>query len=83
MIVNELFSAVACPANTATPAVVQKGVGGFLCTTSGTLTVVVGGVTLCTALAVTAGVFHSIPFACDGAATFTTAGGAVGTMAIL
>lgn len=63
-------------------------VGGFLCTTSGTLTIVRNNedgttTTLVNALAVTAGQWTFIPFYLTShGGTATTAGGAVGVLGV-
>lgn len=63
-------------------------VGGFLCTTTGTLTIVRNNddgttTTIVNALAVTAGTWTFIPFLLGNhGGTATTAGGGVGTLAV-
>lgn len=57
-------------------------IGGFLPKVSGTITVVdANGVTLVDAVPVTAGVYVQLPLFLNGVGgTFTTAGGATGTL---
>lgn len=57
--------------------------GGFLCKTAGTVTVVdAQGTTVVSAHPVTAGTWYWMPFYLQGpGSTFTTAGGASGTVA--
>lgn len=58
--------------------------GGFLCTTSGTVTVQDGtGADIVSAIAVTPGQFVSMPFACGKGATILLTGGCIGTVAYL
>lgn len=60
-------------------------VGGFACTVSGTLTIVDGGGNpVVTAMPVTAGQWHPLPFVFTPGdlATATTAGGAAGTLGV-
>lgn len=65
----------------------EGALGGFLCSTSGTLTLTetVGGATVVASMPVTAGIFHSMPFLVPrAAASFTVVlgGGASGTFAV-
>lgn len=66
----------------ATITLTADSIGGFLCVTSGTVTVVdARGTTVVNALPVTAGGYYPIPFYLEGAGgTVTTAGGASGTV---
>lgn len=59
-------------------------IGGFLCKTAGTITVVDGrGTTVVNAYPVTAGVYYPMPFFLERpGGTITTAGGASGTMGV-
>jgi hypothetical protein len=60
-----------------------QALGGFLVKTSGTITVVdAKGTTVVDAVPVTAGIYVPLPFYLQGnGGTFTTAGGASGTLA--
>lgn len=86
MDVQERYNPVQIPAN----ATVQTSqgvvsVGGFLCFTSGTLTITknVNGVVVVNAFPVTGGVYHPIPFYFgSGGLTVTTAGGASGVLGV-
>lgn len=81
-LVNELYKAVLIAANgTATlPAV--NGVGGFLCTVSGTLNATEGGDSIISALGVTAGNFYPLGFAVNDELVVTLSGGAAGTLGV-
>jgi hypothetical protein len=61
--------------------------GGFLCVTSGTVALDYGtdatGTDIVPTMAVTAGVFHPMPFSLTREAYATLAGGATGVFAIL
>lgn len=81
MIVAELFNPKLCPANTATVFAANNGIGGFLCTISGTLTLSDGSTTFVNAMAVTAGIWYPLPFTIQ-AGTLTTAGGAAGVLGL-
>ena len=62
----------------------SNSIGGFLAKTAGTITVVdQQGVTIVTAFPVAAGTYYPLPFYLGSGvnATFTTAGGASGTLA--
>lgn len=61
-----------------------NSIGGFLCVVSGTVTVVNGaGATIVAAFPVTAGNWYWMPFLVGpNGGTFTTAGGASGTVAV-
>lgn len=63
----------------------QCELGGFLCTTAGSITVydaaTATGTPIVATMAVTAGVFHPLPFACAVGATVVCSGGAAGTVA--
>lgn len=84
-IVQERYTPIPIAANT-TVTVRGSALGGFLCTTSGTLTVIRndgGGntTTLINAMAVTASVYYPLPFFLgQNGGTVTTAGGAVGLL---
>lgn len=82
--VQEVYGAEPFAANTAGTLFGTNGgnMGGFLCTVSGTLTLVSGGVTVVNAVPVTAGVFLPLPFTFAIGVTFTLAGGAAGTFAV-
>lgn len=88
--ITERYSPVPVAANTA----VQfsgSALGGFLCTTSGTITLVANASdngqpsrTLINAMAVTAGVYYPLPFfVSTNGGTFTTAGGAIGLLGVV
>lgn len=88
MVIQERYSPIPIAANT-TVQVSGNTVGVFVCTTSGTLTVVSNAydgkptTTLINALAVTAGVIYPIPFFLGSqGGTVTTAGGAVGLLGV-
>jgi len=88
MIIQERYSPIPIPANT-TVEVSGNAVGVFICTTSGTLTVVSNAydgkptTTLINALTVTAGTTYWIPFFLGSqGGTVTTAGGAVGCLGV-
>lgn len=87
MHVQEFYVPLAVAANTTTP-LASLQLGGFLCVTSGTITVVAnasGGQparTIINAFPVSAGIYYPLPFylGTEGG-VFTTAGGASGTVA--
>lgn len=86
MLNTERYTAVPVAANTTVP-IYGQSIGGFLCTTSGTITLVANVTashpqrTLINAMAVTAGVYYPLPFYIGkNGGTFTTAGGAVGLL---
>lgn len=82
MLVNESYSPVAVAAG-ATVTFTANRVGGFLCTTSGTITVKDGaGNTVVNALAVTAGVFHPIPFILNNNLNGISGGSVVSSSAV-
>lgn len=85
MIVSEVYTPTQCPVNASTNVQAQNCIGGFFCTTAGTLTVLVSGVTVVPVFDVTAGVWHPLPFTVPMGATvtFTTGGGAVGVAGTL
>ncbi len=59
------------------------GIAGFLCVTTGTLTVTrPDGSVVVNAFPVTGGVYHPMPFYVGSGGTVTLAGGASGTLAI-
>jgi len=88
MHVQERYSPVPVAANS-TVVLNGSGVGGFLCTTSGTVTLVRNNgngstTTLVSAAAVTAGQWLPLPFYIGSVGgTFTTAGGAVGCLGVV
>lgn len=62
-----------------------QNIGGFLAITAGTVTVVdMAGVTIINAFPVSAGVYYPMPFSLGNGSsgTFTTAGGASGTLGV-
>lgn len=88
MHVQERYTPKPVAANS-TVTISGSGVGGFLCTTSGTITLVRDDgqgatTTLVNAMAVTAGVYYPLPFYLGPTGgTFTTAGGAVGCLGVV
>lgn len=82
-IVQELYSAHVLAANGNKTFNDAKGLGGFLCTVTGTFDADVGGVALVDALAVTAGVYYPMPFAASGDLVITLSGGAAGTVGVV
>lgn len=85
MDVQQRYSPVVVGVN-ATVSLTATGLGGFLAITDGTVTVVdQKGVTIITAFPVTEGNWYPMPFFLGGPAlnaTFTTAGGASGTIGV-
>lgn len=85
MKIEERYTPVVVGVN-ATVRVYGQQIGGFIAVTSGTITIVDnGGVTILSALPVTAGVYYPLPmYLKNGSqqATFTTAGGASGTLLV-
>lgn len=65
---------------------VCQGIGGFFCTTSGTLQVTAGstpgGAVIVDAFAVAVGVYYPLPFACPPGCYFVLTGGAKGTAGV-
>lgn len=86
--IKERYTPIVLPANT-TVLIPESMIGGFLCTTTGTLTISrnacdgqLAGVII-NALAVTAGVYYPMPFYLgQNGGSATTAGGAVGTLGV-
>lgn len=83
-VVQERYSPIPIGANS-TVNITGSNIGGFLCTASGTITLVAnasGGkpqITLLTAFAVTAGIYYPLPFFLgNNGGTFTTASSAAG-----
>ena len=90
MIIQERYNPVVVAANTTVP-IYGDNIGGFLCTTSGTITLVKNpnndgnttSTTLINAMAVTAGTYYPIPaYLGKNGGAFTTAGGAVGLLLV-
>jgi hypothetical protein len=88
MIVQERYSPMIVAVNTAVQIKGEK-IGGFLCQTTGTFTLVsfkhdaVPQRTLLTAFPVTAGIYYPLPFFIGtNGGTFTTAGGASGLLGV-
>lgn len=81
MIVQERYSANSVAANGTFP-LPGSALAGFICVTSGTLTVTMtNGTVLVNALPVTAGAYHPLPIHMHQAGgTLTLAGGASGTV---
>lgn len=82
-VVQEVFSPALIAANgtfTGAPA----ALGGFVCNTSGTLSMTLGGFPFLTTMPVTAGVYYPLPFAIPAGATVvvTAAGGAGGILGV-
>jgi hypothetical protein len=83
MAIQERYSPVVIGAN-ATVTIRNIGIGGFLAKTAGTISVVDSyGVTIINAHPVAAGTYYPLPFSLgQEGGTFTTAGGASGTIAV-
>ena len=88
MVVQERYSPIPVAANS-TVEISGNAIGLFVCTTSGTLTVVSNAYdgkptqTIVNALTVTAGSIYPLPFFLgSNGGTVTTAGGAVGTVGV-
>lgn len=85
MIIEERYKPVVIGANsTYTLPDGTQSIAGFLCVTSGTVTVVnQKGVTVVGAFPVSAGIYHPMPFYLEhgSGGRVTTAGGASGTLA--
>jgi len=89
--VSERYSPVPVGVNTTVSSPNTNAVGGFLCVTSGTISLsnlnTLQGVqqymTIFTSLPVTAGVYYPIPFQTNGGYSFTTAGGASGVLGVI
>lgn len=88
MVIQERYNPIPIPANTAVE-VSGNMIGIFVCTASGTLTVVANAydgkpqTTLLNAFAVTAGQIYRIPFLLgSNGGTVTTAGGAIGLLGV-
>ncbi len=85
MHVQERYTPIPVPVNT-TLRVTSQALGGFVCSTSGTITIVRndGGnstTTLLNAMPVTQGIYYPLPFYLGQyGGTFTTAGGAIGLL---
>lgn len=68
--------------------IVERGraMGGFLCTTAGTLQVTAGeasgGATIVASFAVSAGTWYPLPFYCQDGAYAVLGGGAAGTFGV-
>jgi hypothetical protein len=80
--IRERYPAKVVAANTTT-IILGQSLGGFLCKTAGTISVVNSrGTTVVDAIPVLAGVYYPLPIFVGDAnrATFTTAGGASGTL---
>lgn len=83
MVIQEQYTPELMTANSSFTTNSQK-IGGFICVTSGTLTVTRGdGIVRLNAVPVTAGVYLPLPmFLGNYGATITLAGGASGTLLI-
>lgn len=81
MIVQETFTAYPVAANGTLNLAGFRCIGGFIADVSGTLTLTINGVTILSAVAVTAGVFLPLPFAVTGTSSIVLAGGAKGAVA--
>lgn len=86
MVVQERYKPIVVGANS-TVDINNNGVGGFLCTVTGTMTLVANAAdgkaatTLINAMTVTAGVYYPLPFYLgSNGGTFTTAGGGAGVL---
>jgi len=83
MFVQERYTPQVVAANTTVP--LGNSIAGFVCTSSGTITIVNSvGVTLLSAFPVTGGQIYSFPWylGTSGKSTFTTAGGAAGVLGV-
>lgn len=83
MIVRERYLATPVGAN-GTAVLNGEGLGGFLCTVSGTINVTnADGVPIVVNLPVTAGIYYPLPFQFGGAGSgsLVCSGGAAGTVA--
>lgn len=85
--VRERYSPVPVAVNTAVT-ITSNSTGGFMCSTSGTITLVSAAAdgkvqTTLLVLAVTAGVYYPLPFYIGKeGGTFTTSGGAAGLLGV-
>jgi len=86
--VQERYNPIVVGTNS-TVRITGDNVGGFVCTVSGTITLVANAAdskpqtTLLTNFPVTAGVYHPLPFYLGkNGGTFTTAGGASGLLGV-
>lgn len=86
--IKERYTPLVIPANT-TVLIPETMVAGFLCTTTGTLSVSRNAVdsqpagVIINALAVTAGVYYPMPFYLgQNGGSITTSGGAAGTLGV-
>lgn len=80
MDIQELYTPVLMAAN-ASQVIFGNGIGGFICTVTGTITVTDGGSTLVAATPVTAGVYLPMPLMLN-AGSVQLAGGAAGTLCV-
>lgn len=79
-VVHERYTPVVLAANSTTP-IKNSSIGGFLCKTAGTITIVNAvGKTIIDTFPVLAGIYYPTPFYLEGFGTVTTAGGASGTL---
>lgn len=88
MVIQERYAPLVVGVN-ATVTINNQSVGGFVCQTTGTITLVAAEVdgkpslTILSAFPVTAGVYYPLPFFLGkNGGTFTTAGGASGTLGL-
>lgn len=84
MFYKERYAPTFVPIST-TIALTGDQIGNFLCTTTGTITVLNGaGVTIINTHPVTAGTYYPLPYLLGpgGKATFTTNGTATGTLGV-
>jgi len=88
MVIQERYAPLVVGVN-ATVTLNNQSVAGFLCQTAGTITLTAAStaenptITILSAFPVTAGVYYPIPFFLSkNGGTFTTAGGASGTLAL-
>lgn len=81
--VAETFTAKALAANGAYVVPPLGAIGGFFCTTAGTLSIAdSASTTMVASFAVSSGQWYPLPFACPIGATVTLAGGAAGTLGV-
>lgn len=89
-VITERYSPVVVGVNATVKSNSVNALGGFLCVTTGTLTLssngeftVGNGQTIFTAFPVTAGNFYKLPFRVAGGYTLVAAGGASGVLGVV
>lgn len=87
-VIRERYTPLVVAANS-TNTIYGNSIGGFLCSVSGTVTLVANpqdgkaAVTILSAFPVTAGIYYPLPFyLSSNGGTFTSAGGAAGVLGI-